>query len=115
MTLGEKKVRFAILVVDGLLYSVTIGDPSMEELKTALDMGNRVASFVMDGEVVWLPLHPEYLHLSAKSKDSIDAEEFTSSTSGVPLSESPSNDDEKEDHGGEDGEFNLTIRDDCPD
>lgn len=114
MAIVEKKVNLYFLVVERLPYDVNIGDPSMEELKVVLDLGNRVASLVIDGKVVQLSPDPDYMHLLANVKDGTESEDFTSSTSKVPSSESSSRVDDNGEDVEVDEEFILRINDDSP-
>lgn len=83
MTLDEMQVGLDLLAGNGILYDVIIEYPSMEELRAVIDLGNRVPSLVIDGEVFWLLLDTEYTQLPDRAEDSTDSDHSTLATSAV--------------------------------
>lgn len=67
----------------------------MEKLKWVLDIGNRVASFIIDGAVVQVPMDLEYVYEDVNGKDVTDSEDFMSAA----LAAVPSGQSEEEEKG----------------
>lgn len=59
-----------------------VGDPPMESLERVLDLGQRVASFVVDGDMIEIPMQPDYVPEDPGYNGGTDTEDFTSATSG---------------------------------
>lgn len=75
--LAEKFVKLSLLLIEGSQYEVIVGDPTMEGIRGALDLGNRVASAVVQGEKVDVPMYLYYVHEDPGYKYRADAEDFT--------------------------------------
>lgn len=54
-------MKLNFLVEEGSPYDVIVGDPTMEILEKVLDFGNRVASFVVTGDKIGIPMEPDYV------------------------------------------------------
>lgn len=79
--LDENVVKLTFLVVEGSPYDVIVGDPTMETMEGVLDLGNQVASFVVDGDKIEIPMEPDYIHGDPGYKSATDTDEFSSATS----------------------------------
>lgn len=61
LQIAEKVFKIDCFVVEGSSYDVIIYDTAMENLKGVLDIGKQLASFIIDGEVVRIPIGPDYV------------------------------------------------------
>lgn len=80
VSLDEKDVKLNFVVVKGSPYDVTVGNPTMESLERMLDLEHHVASFVVDGDKIEIPMHLDYVPEDPHYKAGTDTEDFTSAT-----------------------------------
>lgn len=59
--LEKKIVNLSFLVVEGSPYDVFVRDPTMENMKGVLDLRKLVASFVINGNQVEIPMQPDHV------------------------------------------------------
>lgn len=87
----------------------------MEEVRAVIDLGNRVHLYVIDGKVVRHLLNPDYMHLPAGAKESMDCKDYTWASSAASPSKCSWSEDEKEKGDGDEVALILIVKDDCPD
>lgn len=61
MNIDVKVVKINFLVVQGSPLDVIVGDPAMEIMEGVLNLVNRVASFIVDGDNIEIPMEPNYV------------------------------------------------------
>lgn len=68
-------------MVKGFRCVIILGASTMEIIYGVLHLGNRVSSFVVDGDKVEFPMDPSYVHEGLVYKSWTGTYDFTSATS----------------------------------
>lgn len=72
--LDERVMKLNFLVVKGSPYDVMLGDPVMEIVEGVLDLVNRLASFVVNGDKIEIPMEPDHVQEDPRYKARTDTE-----------------------------------------